>query len=1102
MNRGGKTWIAGCALWFAVGSAGAQGRDTPPPELRGARVAQAGGKPQLLVDGAPFFVHAALFPYFRLPADLWERSLGEYRALGINTVELAVPWNWHEPRSGETDLDGRSNPRRDLRKLLRLIAEKELKVIVQPVARIPEWEREGMPGWLDADASRVNDARNRFLRVVAGELLPYLPSKALNIPDRDAGKEGVQKTVSGPLLLLALPDASAVETIRAAGIDVPVFSPDALPGTGALPDVGHLPQLDLLPLRPPPGQPPDPRVTAETAIEIALTAAFLSTQEDFPSYLSGASLGARAPEGDVRPVEVSPADGLLLSRLALAQGVSGISYGAIQDALDPAGFTAQGTNPFARMDAALDLNAGRQAPSQTLLRNGMMLDLWAEFLAASEKRADAALVIGGVSEEIRAYARLVFRAGLRSNVSLGAVDPSRQTVERMLRFPVLLWNTRAAGNLPQPAQSALLEYARRGGMLVIFPERPAPGALDSVWAAPETSRGLRGVGSGKIVELENDPFAGIDLIARGDVSPDAALQSAGEALQRWIRLAGCTAVIRRTGPAEVPLVISELLRDGERQVGRRPPGSATGLLSVTNLGSDTAEEEIEVLSPRVSARTRGETTLGIPITVAPQESLLLPLHAPLCADAGKEKCDDEVIFAGAEFLYAERDGKQLELTFYAPARATVRLRFARQPSRARTDEMSVDGVWTPVTRTFDVPIPRGPAPHYLRVLRIQLPYEPHVPKRPDPDKIGRRDYDYAIADGARFPLAPDAALETYPPLVILKPDHTGRMLVRGTNYDRMGRGIDLRVSGLIKGSGELSLDAGELGFRRMDLKPDNGNEARPGLLDGRMDVKSGRDQRHLPLAFVALDEKHPTPYQFDFDRDGAREWVLEDESLRLAASPENGGRVIALVDKESGLSLTNILGMFRDFVTDETADALPPADLGAAAYAAEWVTSDETPALRLTSPQRGALRIRKNFAMAGKQAFSVEYHWEGPGLAAHSVSTALSVPVTWHGENTTRFCWEKPKAPGAPENRLPQSAPEMQCEVFQPHGKSVAVPEGIQHLEVRTPGSFALRFEWPAGQMRVQMMNYSAQLLFAFPRPEPGATEGSGRLKVSAVVVE
>ncbi|HEV2489304.1 MAG TPA: beta-galactosidase, partial [Candidatus Acidoferrales bacterium] len=89
---------------------------------RGVEIAIHGGYPELRIDGTPFFIHSAAFHYYRIPRDQWSFLLDRYRDLGINTIDIYIPWNWHEPSEGNFDFDGHSNPRRDLRALLQMIA--------------------------------------------------------------------------------------------------------------------------------------------------------------------------------------------------------------------------------------------------------------------------------------------------------------------------------------------------------------------------------------------------------------------------------------------------------------------------------------------------------------------------------------------------------------------------------------------------------------------------------------------------------------------------------------------------------------------------------------------------------------------------------------------------------------------------------------------------------------------------------------------------------------------------------------------------------------------------------------------------------------------
>ncbi|HUY41587.1 MAG TPA: beta-galactosidase, partial [Candidatus Dormibacteraeota bacterium] len=115
-----------------------------------SRVVQMDGYPVFEVDGKPFFVYGAAFFYERIPRDVWERSLTQYRdILRINTIDLYVPWNWQEPTQGHLDFTGRTNPRRDLIGVLKIIHRLGFKIVLRPGPVIRnEWRNGGYPAWL------------------------------------------------------------------------------------------------------------------------------------------------------------------------------------------------------------------------------------------------------------------------------------------------------------------------------------------------------------------------------------------------------------------------------------------------------------------------------------------------------------------------------------------------------------------------------------------------------------------------------------------------------------------------------------------------------------------------------------------------------------------------------------------------------------------------------------------------------------------------------------------------------------------------------------------------------------------------------------------
>src|ERR1700737_631070 len=168
------------SITFSPPQSSAQKAPTPKPVLPPTvlEIISNGSEPELRVDGVPFFVHAAQFDYFRIPADLWLRSLDRYRELGINTIDLRIPWNWHEVRDAEFDFDGHTNPRRNLRGLLQLIAEKHLKFVARPGPLIGDhWRNAGYPAWLLG----YSDYKMNEPAIEAG-----LPPSDAELPTRDA----------------------------------------------------------------------------------------------------------------------------------------------------------------------------------------------------------------------------------------------------------------------------------------------------------------------------------------------------------------------------------------------------------------------------------------------------------------------------------------------------------------------------------------------------------------------------------------------------------------------------------------------------------------------------------------------------------------------------------------------------------------------------------------------------------------------------------------------------------------------------------------------------------------------------------------------------
>ncbi|HMD03201.1 MAG TPA: amino acid permease, partial [Candidatus Baltobacteraceae bacterium] len=130
-------FVVACALAYARPVAAA---------WSSSAILERHGFPVFTVSGKPFFVYGAAFFYERLPRDRWRPSMEALRGLGINTLDLYVPWNWHELSDGDFDFSGRTSPRRDLREVIRLAREFDFKIILRPGPVIRnEWRNGGYP---------------------------------------------------------------------------------------------------------------------------------------------------------------------------------------------------------------------------------------------------------------------------------------------------------------------------------------------------------------------------------------------------------------------------------------------------------------------------------------------------------------------------------------------------------------------------------------------------------------------------------------------------------------------------------------------------------------------------------------------------------------------------------------------------------------------------------------------------------------------------------------------------------------------------------------------------------------------------------------------
>jgi beta-galactosidase len=128
----------------------------------------------LLRNGRPHRMLAGAVHYFRVHPEQWEDRLRRLAAMGANTVDTYIPWNFHEEVQGERRFDGW----RDVERFILLAGEIGLDVYVRPSPYIcAEWSNGGLPSWLTARTRSVRSSDPVYRAAVEdwyAELLPRL----------------------------------------------------------------------------------------------------------------------------------------------------------------------------------------------------------------------------------------------------------------------------------------------------------------------------------------------------------------------------------------------------------------------------------------------------------------------------------------------------------------------------------------------------------------------------------------------------------------------------------------------------------------------------------------------------------------------------------------------------------------------------------------------------------------------------------------------------------------------------------------------------------------------------------------------------------------
>lgn len=121
-------------------------------------------KDEFMLNDKPIKLISGSIHYFRVVPEYWQDRLEKLKKMGCNCVETYIPWNFHEPKQGQFEFEGK----KDISKFIKLAQDLGLWVILRPSPYIcAEWEFGGLPAWLLKDDSmRVRSTYQPFIDAI------------------------------------------------------------------------------------------------------------------------------------------------------------------------------------------------------------------------------------------------------------------------------------------------------------------------------------------------------------------------------------------------------------------------------------------------------------------------------------------------------------------------------------------------------------------------------------------------------------------------------------------------------------------------------------------------------------------------------------------------------------------------------------------------------------------------------------------------------------------------------------------------------------------------------------------------------------------------
>jgi beta-galactosidase len=153
------------------------------PAARAAHILRAVGD-HFELDGKPFQIVSGAIHYERVPRVYWRDRLRKARAMGLNTVETYVFWNFHETSPGVFDFSGQ----KDVAEFVREAQQEGLWVILRPGPyACAEWDFGGLPAWLLREPGMVVRSSNPLFMAAATRWMHRLGQELAPLQSANGG---------------------------------------------------------------------------------------------------------------------------------------------------------------------------------------------------------------------------------------------------------------------------------------------------------------------------------------------------------------------------------------------------------------------------------------------------------------------------------------------------------------------------------------------------------------------------------------------------------------------------------------------------------------------------------------------------------------------------------------------------------------------------------------------------------------------------------------------------------------------------------------------------------------------------------------------------